>query len=167
MLRATLRHRSFPPVGGRLVVGAFCAIATGVRFFLGGANHPLDAISGYPFDVFGGAWAEGFDERSLGALDRGDTRVGHDVWLGNGAIVLPGRTIGNGAVIGAGAVIAHDVPSYAIAVGNPARVVRRRFDDDTVARLNAIAWWDWPIETITRSVGLIRGHDVDALERVR
>ena len=130
-----------PLVGGRLVIGSFCAIATGVRFFMGGANHPLDRISGYPFDVFGGAWADGFDERSLAALGRGDTRVGHDVWLGDGAIVLPGVTIDNGAVIGAGAVVARDVPSYAIVVGNPGRVVRRRFDDDTVARLNAIAWW--------------------------
>lgn len=154
-------------LGDRLIIGRFTALATGVRFLMSGANHPLDIISGYPFDVFGGAWSAGFDTASLLPLDRGDLVVGNDVWIGTGAMILPGVRIGNGAVVAAGAVVTRDTPAYAIVAGNPARVVRHRFDPTTVRTLEAIAWWHWPIDKITRNLGIIRGADITALRAAR
>ncbi|MEQ9248087.1 MAG: CatB-related O-acetyltransferase, partial [Nitratireductor sp.] len=94
---------------------------------------------------------------------RGDTIVGNDVWIGRQAQIMPGVTIGDGAVIGAHAVVASDIPPYAIAVGNPARVLRVRFAPETVAALIEIAWWNWPAEKISRNLAAIRGADLDAL----
>lgn len=152
-----------PVVGDRLVIGRFCAIATGVQFIMNAANHRLDGLSTYPFTIFGQGWEDDTDDWR--STFRGDTKVGNDVWIGTEATILPGVTIGDGAVIGAKAVVGSDVPPYAIAAGNPARIVRRRFDAETVARLQAIAWWDWPADIITRHLDLIRGNDVEALER--
>ncbi len=153
--------------GDRLIIGKFSALATGVRFLMSGANHPLDSFSGYPFDVFGGAWADGFDTASLLPLAKGDLVVGHDVWIGHGATMLPGVKIGNGAVIAARAVVTRDVPAYAIVAGNPARMVRRRFDAATVRALEDIAWWHWPVEKVTRNLAAIRGSDLATLRAAR
>ncbi|GMG80934.1 CatB-related O-acetyltransferase [Paralimibaculum aggregatum] len=158
----------WPFVGDRLAIGRFCALAEGVRFLMDGGNHLTDGFSTYPFEIHGGAWAAGFDgsryDRQRAAKRRGETRLGHDVWLGHGATVLAGSRIGSGAVIGAGAVVAGEIPPYAVAVGNPARVVRRRFDADTTARLLALAWWDWPVARIAAALPAIRGADIAALE---
>lgn len=154
----------FAPHGDRLVIGRFCALATGVRFFMSGANHRLDIFSGYPFDEMDDAWTVGFDVGRHVPPSRGDTVVGNDVWIGDGATVLPGIRIGNGAVVAASAVVTRDVPAYGIAAGNPARLVRRRFDDATVATLERIAWWDWPVERITRNLDAIRSADLARLE---
>ena len=88
----------------------------------------------------------------------------HDVWFGTNATVMPGVTICSGAIIGANAVVASDVPPFAVVVGNPGRVVRLRYDEQTIDRLLEIAWWDWPLEKITRHLSAIRGADIDALE---
>ena len=85
----------------------------------------------------------------MGAPSRGDTVVGNDVWLGYRALVLPGVTIGHGAVVAAASVVASDVPPYAIVGGNPARVIRPRYETDDVERLLRAAWWDWPVELVT------------------
>ena len=90
--------------------------------------------------------------------------VGNDVWIGMGATILPGVTIGNGAIIGAGAVVGRNVAPYAIVVGNPAKPMRTRFDAETVNALLAIAWWDWPIDKITRNLDAIRGANLARLE---
>jgi virginiamycin A acetyltransferase len=92
--------------------------------------------------------------------------VGHDVWIGTGAVIMPGISIGDGAIIGAYSVVASDVPAYSIVAGNPARVVKLRFDEATIASLEEIAWWDWPVEKISRNLAAIRGKDVDALEQL-
>lgn len=157
-------HYHYEFLGDRLIIGKFCAIATGVRFIMNGANHSLGGISTYPFQIFGGAWAEGFDIASYLRETRGDTVVGNDVWIGARATILPGLRIGDGAVIGTGAMVAKDVPPYAIVAGNPARIVRRRFSDDLVDRLLAVAWWDWDVDKITRNVEALRAGDVAALE---
>ena len=94
---------------------------------------------------------------------RGDITIGHDVWIRHGATVLPGAAVGHGAVVGAGAVVGGDVPPYAIVVGNPARVVRLRFADEQIADMVALAWWDWPIERITRHARLLATGDVAGL----
>lgn len=158
--RNVLYH--FPFIGDRLVIGKFCAIARGVKFVMNGANHKLSGISTYPFQIFGNGW-EKVTPRPGDLPYKGDTVVGNDVWLGYDALVLPGVKIGNGAIVATRAVVASDVPAYAIVAGNPARPVRTRFPADGVAELEAIAWWDWPVEKITRHLEIIVSGDVAAL----
>ncbi|WP_424217414.1 CatB-related O-acetyltransferase (plasmid) [Streptomyces sp. BI20] len=147
----------------RLVLGRFCAIADGTRFIMGSANHRMDGPSTFPFHLMGGSW-----ERHIDLVTdlprRGDTVVGNDVWFGNGATIMPGVRIGHGAIIAAGAVVTRDVPDYTIVGGNPARPIRRRFDEDTVARLLAVAWWDWPLEHIGANIPAIMSGTVEDLE---
>jgi virginiamycin A acetyltransferase len=102
----------------------------------------------------------------MAAPSRGDTVVGHDVWLGYGALVLPGVTIGHGAVVAAASVVARDIPPYAVVVGNPARVVRSRFSADDVERLLRAAWWDWPVELVTEHARTIMAGTPGELERI-
>jgi virginiamycin A acetyltransferase len=150
----------------RLIIGRFCAIAAGVRFLMPGANHADLGPSTFPFGIFGPPWAERTMDLVLGAPSGGDTVVGHDVWLGYQALVLPGVTIGHGAVVAAGSVVSRDVTPYAVVAGNPARVVRMRFGDDDVARLLRAAWWDWPIELVTEHARTIMAGTPAQLERI-
>lgn len=154
----------YPFLGDRLIVGKFCAIAEGVRFIMNGANHDLAGFSTYPFNIFGEGWEEGFDTATWCKQSRGDIVIGNDVWIGLDATFLPGVKIGDGAIIAAGAVVAKDVPPYAVAVGNSARVVKKRFDDVTIERLVEIAWWNWPADKISRNLDAIRGADLKLLE---
>ena len=149
----------------RLVIGRFCAIAAEVRFLMPGANHADLGPSTYPFGVFGAGWADTMD-LVMSAPSRGDTVVGHDVWLGYSALVLPGVRIGHGAVVAAASVVARDVPPYAIVAGNPARVIRSRFPEEAVARLLRAAWWDWPIDLITEHARTIMAGTAADLERI-
>lgn len=147
----------------RLRIGRFCSLATGVRFIMNGANHRMDGPSTFPFPTMGGSWAGHMDLLS-GLPSRGDTVVGNDVWLGNGSTVLPGVSIGHGAIVAAGAVVARDVPPYSVVAGNPARLVRHRFEPEHVDRLLRIAWWDWPVEKIDRHLRIIMAGSIEALE---
>lgn len=160
--KCVLYHYDF--VGDRLVIGRFCALACGVAFIMNGANHPTGGFSTYPFNIFGDGWEHGFDPKTWRDALRGDTVVGNDVWIGREATILPGVTIGDGAIVAARSVVSIDVPPYAVVAGNPARVVRMRYDDATIARLLAIAWWNWPPERISRHLDAIRGADIDRLE---
>lgn len=144
----------------RLVIGRFCQIADGVRFITSSANHRHDGISTFPFFIFGGDPGR---ERASIPEPGADTLIGHDVWLGAGATVLPGARIGSGVIVGAGSVVRGHVPDYAVVAGNPAKVIRMRFGAETVARLLEIAWWHWPIEAILEHEAEICGADVDAL----
>jgi virginiamycin A acetyltransferase len=137
-----------------------------VRFLLPGANHADLGPSTFPFGIFGALWAERTMDLVMGAPSRGDTVVGHDLWLGCRALVLPGVTIGDGAVVAAASVVAGDVPPYAVVAGNPARVVRRRFADDDVARLLRAAWWNWPIGLVTEHARTIMAGAPTEVERV-
>lgn len=157
-----LYHFDF--LGDRLVIGKFVAIARGAKFIMNGANHVMTGFSTYPFNIFGNGWEAGFDVETYKTGLRGDTVVGNDVWIGAEARILPGVTIGDGAIVGGSAVVASDVPPYAIVVGNPARIVRMRFDEATVAALLRIGWWDWDADKITRNLAAIRGADLAALE---
>ncbi len=144
--------------------GPFCAIATGARFLMNGATHAMSGFSTYPFNIFGRGWEAGFDPASWEAGNRGDTVLGPDVWIGHEALVLPGARIGAGAIVGARSAVSGEVRPYALVAGNPAREVRRRFDDATVDRLLAVGWWDWPVDRITRNLDAIRGCDIGRLE---
>ncbi|SEL79139.1 virginiamycin A acetyltransferase [Roseivivax marinus] len=141
----------------RLRIGRFCQIAHGVRFVGSAANHATRTLSSFPFQVFSPERMHGY------APDTRDTVVGHDVWLGYGALVCPGARIGNGVFVGAGAVVRGTVPDYAVVMGNPARVVRMRFSDAEIATLLRLAWWDWPPEAIARAQPALEAGDVEAL----
>ncbi|MFF5126875.1 CatB-related O-acetyltransferase [Streptomyces syringium] len=147
----------------RLVIGKFCALGTGVRFIMNGANHRMDGPSTFPFPVMGGSWAEHFDLLT-GLPGRGDTVVGNDVWFGYGVMVMPGVRIGHGAIIASGSVVVDDVPDYGIVGGNPAKLIRTRFDEAGIARLLALAWWDWPAEHISAHIPALMSGSVDDLE---
>lgn len=147
----------------RLIIGKYCALGTGVRFIMNGANHRMDGPSTFPFPIMGGGWSEHFG-LIADLPGRGDTVVGNDVWFGNGAMVMPGVRIGNGAIVASGAVVVDDVPDYGIVGGNPAKLIRTRHSDRDVARLLDIAWWDWPIEHLTRVLPAVMAGSVDELE---
>ncbi|MBP0451349.1 CatB-related O-acetyltransferase [Kitasatospora sp. RG8] len=150
----------------RLVIGKYCAIATGTRFLMAGAAHPTVGVSTFPFTMFGGTWTERTLDIVTGLPSRGDTVVGNDVWFGYGATVLPGVRIGDGAIIAAGSVVTSDVEPYTVVGGNPARPIRRRFDDADVDRLLRAAWWDWPVELVTEHVRVIMSGTPADIEAV-
>ena len=136
-------------------IGRFCSIASHTRVNPG--NHPLERVALSHFTYRASAYGLGPDEAGFFDWRRGHrVTLGHDVWLGHGVIVLPGVSIGTGAAIGAGAVVTKDIPPFAVAVGNPARVIRFRFPADIRAALMAIAWWDWPRERLAVALEEIR-----------
>lgn len=142
---------------GKVVVGSFVAIAQDIEIFVGG-NHRTDWVSTFPFRMklgLSGAMVDGVP------ATKGDVTIGNDVWIGRGTTILSGVSVGHGAVIGARAVVAKDVRPYAIVVGNPAREVRRRFNDDQVQSLLDIAWWDWPIADIEAAVPFLSSTDIE------
>jgi len=147
----------------KLVIGKFCALGEGVRFIMNGANHRMDGPSTFPLPIIGGSWAEHFDLITH-LPSRGDTVVGNDVWIGYRTTVMPGVRIGHGAIIASGSVVVDDIPDYAIAGGNPAGVIRRRFSDQDIIRLLALAWWDWPPEHVTEHIRTIMSGSIDDLE---
>jgi hypothetical protein len=144
------------------VIGKFTSIAAMTRINPG--NHPMHRATQAHFTYRASAYFDGADdEEEFFAWRRSfQVSIGHDVWIGHGAIVLPGRSIGTGAVVGAGAVVTKDIPPYAIAVGNPARVLRPRFPADVAARMLKLAWWDWPHQRLHRAL-----HDFRALSAER
>ena len=159
--RNVLYH--YPFVGDKLVIGKFCALARGVKFIMNGANHKLTGFSTYPFGIFGQGW-EAAVPAPADLPSRGDTVVGNDVWIGYDALVMPGVKIGNGAIVAARAVVVKDVPAYAVVGGNPAQVFKTRFPPETVAALERIAWWNWPVEKVTRHLQAIVSADLAALQ---
>ena len=145
------------------MIGKFCSIACGARFLFTSANHSLRSLSTYPFPLFFEEW--GLDKADVtDAWDnRGDIVVGNDVWIGYEAVILSGVTIGDGAIIGTRAVVTKDVPPYTIVGGVPARPIRKRFDDRTIAVLLRLRWWDWPRERIARNISAIQAGQLDQL----
>jgi virginiamycin A acetyltransferase len=154
----------FPFVGDKLIIGKYGAIAKDVRFIMNGANHKTAGFSTYPFWIFKRGWESAQPE--VGELPyKGDTVIGNDVWLGYDALIMPGVKIGHGAIVASRAVVTTRVAPYAIVAGNPAQELMRRYPEETIRRLLKIAWWDWPVEKVTRHLPLIVGADIDALER--
>ncbi len=159
--RNVLYH--FPFIGDRLIIGKFCALARGVKFVMNGANHKISGISTYPFQIFGNGW-EKVMPQPQDLPDKGDTVIGNDVWIGYDCLIMPGVKIGNGAIISSRSVVVADVAPYTVVRGNPAKPIRQRFTPEAVAALEALAWWDWPIETISQHLALITAGDVAALQ---
>ena len=154
----------YPVNGDKLRIGKFCSIACGAKFLFNSANHTLRSLSTYPFPIFYEEWGlEGKDIRQ--AWDnKGDIVIGNDVWIGYQAVILAGVTVGDGAIIGSRAVVTRDVPPYTIVGGVPAKPIRKRFDEDTIARLQALRWWDWDQETIRRAIPAIQAGRLSELE---
>ncbi len=155
---------NFGASGARLRIGRFGAIATAVRFMFPDAMHAMEGPSTYPFGILGGGFLGALPFADYPFKPGRDTVVGHDVWIGLEALVMPGVRIGHGAVIGARSVVASDVPDYAVVAGNPARVVRRRYSEEEAARLVAIGWWNWPVARVARAIPLLVKGGVAALE---
>ncbi len=146
---------------GRLKIGKFCSISWDVTIFLGG-NHRWDWISTYPFPHSTGKFSNAHKVKDFFATG-GDVTIGNDVWIGSNVIIMSGVTIGDGAVIGAGSVVADDVGPYVMVAGNPARPVRKRFDDEVIEKLLAVRWWDWPVAKIDENLEVLCSGDVERL----
>jgi virginiamycin A acetyltransferase len=154
----------YPGAPERLEIGRFCQIAHGARFITASANHAMDGLTTFPFPAFDPATIDGY-KASFGGLQ--DTVIGHDIWIGHGALILPGVRVGSGAIIGAGAVVTRDVQPYTIVAGNPARLVRPRFESRIAETLLALAWWDWPLDRIRAAVPALLAPDVAALAALK
>lgn len=141
----------FDFIGDRLIIGKFCMIASGVTFIMNGANHKMDGITTYPFNIFGKDWKA--VEPKLSDLPyKGDTVVGNDVWIGTNVTIMPGVHIGDGAIIASNATVTRDVPLYSIVGGNPAKEIKKRFSEDKIKELLEMQWWNWDIEKITNNL---------------
>ena len=154
----------YPVNGDRLKIGKFCSVACGAKFLFTSGNHSLQSLSTYTFPIFYEQW--GLDPKNIrDAWDnKGDIVIGNDVWIGYEAVILSGVTVGDRAVIGTRAVVTKDVPPYTIVGGVPARPIRRRFDPQTIARLEELRWWDWEEERIARNLSAIQSGRPDLLE---
>lgn len=152
----------FEHMQDKLIIGKFCQIASQVRFIMSAACHSMEGFSTYPFQAFGGAWKEA----SWSVTSKGDTTVGNDVWIGNSATIMPGVSIGHGAIVGTNSLVTKDVEPYTIVGGNPAKIIRKRFDDETIEFLLQLCWWDWPVARITENLKAITTGDIQALKRI-
>lgn len=152
-------------IGDKLIIGKFCAIAKGIEFIMNGANHRINSITTYPFNIMGNGW-----EKSAPYLTdlklKGDTIVGNDVWIGQNVTVLPAVHIGDGAIIGANSIVAKDIPPYSVAVGNPCEVKRKRFDEDLIEYLLQIKWWDWNSEKIFKNMEALCSGDLNKIKNI-
>ena len=148
--------------GDRLIIGKFCQIAAGVEFVMNGANHQMNAVTTFPFYTL-----QGWNMKAPALSDlplKGDTVIGNDVWIGQNATIMPGVHIGDGAIIGANSIVTGEVQPYTIVAGNPARLIRKRFDDEMIDLLERFAWWDKPIDEINALIPILTSSD---LEKVR
>lgn len=145
-------------IGDKLIIGKFCQIGAGVEFVMNGANHQMNAVSTYPFYIFG-SWDQSVPSKEDLPF-KGDTVVGNDVWIGQNSTILPGVHIGDGAIIGLNSVVTRDVPPYTIVAGNPAKAVRKRFDDELIDLLLKLKWWDKSVEEINALIPLLSCSDL-------
>ncbi|MCG7384455.1 Vat family streptogramin A O-acetyltransferase [Paenibacillus sp. ACRRY] len=159
-----LHHYDF--LGDRLVIGKFCAIAEGVTFIMNGANHRMEGMTTYPFNIFGGEW-----ERVTPTLDqlpfKGDTVLGNDVWLGQNVTIMPGITVGDGAIVASNSTVTRNIEPYVIVGGNPAKPIKKRFDDKTIELLLELKWWDQDEEWLdTHLEQLVSTYDLQTLKEL-
>ena len=150
-------------IGDKLIIGKFCAIAKGVEFIMNGANHRMNSVTTYPFNILGNGWEKVTPKKEDLPL-KGDTIVGNDVWIGQNVTILAGIHIGDGAIIGANSVVSKDVPPYHIVGGNPIKIIRKRFDDKTIAFLLDLQWWNWSAEKIFANLEILCSGDIEKIK---
>ena len=148
--------------GDKLIIGKFCQIAAGVEFIMNGANHQMNAVTTFPFYTLDG-WDMSPPEKCDLPL-KGNTVIGNDVWIGQNAVILPGVCIGDGAIIGANSVVGSNVEPYSKVVGNPARVIQKRFDDEMIDLLLKFKWWDKSIDEINRLIPILTCSDLEKVK---
>ncbi|OMP30055.1 CatB-related O-acetyltransferase [Mangrovimonas sp. DI 80] len=151
----------FDFTGDKLIIGKFCMIASGVSFIMNGANHLTNSISSYPFAIFGNGWEKAMEGKTYPY--KGDVIIGNDVWIGHNATIMAGVTIGDGAIIGTNSTVVKDVAPYSIVGGNPAKEIRKRFDENTIKKLLELQWWHWDIEKITQNIQKLTSNSIDEL----
>lgn len=149
----------FDFTGDKLIIGKSCMIASDVKFIMNGANHLTDAMSTYPFAVFGNGWEQAMEGKTY--PQKGNITIGNDVWIGYHATIMAGLTIGDGAIIATNATVTKDVAPYSIIGGNPAKEIRKRFSEDVIAKLLALKWWNWDIEKITKNVQHLTDNKIE------
>ncbi|VBB08183.1 Hypothetical protein LUCI_3451 [Lucifera butyrica] len=154
----------YPVNKDRLIIGKYCSIACGAKFLFTSANHTLQSLSTYPFPIFFEEW--NLERKDIAAAweNRGDIVIGNDVWIGYEAVILAGVHIGDGAIVGARAVVTKDIPPYSIAGGVPAKEIKKRFDQETINRLQQIQWWNWSRDQIQQWLPYIMKGEVDKLK---
>lgn len=128
---------------GKLTIGNHCAFGQDIRFILSNHNYEYPSMQ---YDLYLRSFKD-FPYKKM----QGQIVVGSDVWIGDKAIVLPNVTIGNGAIIGAGAVVTKNVPDFAIVGGNPAKIIKYRFSESQIAKLNETKWWNWSDDEIIKN----------------
>ncbi len=147
----------------KLIIGKYCSIASGAKFMMSGnQGHRYDWITNYPLDIIEEDALRSKKQPSA-YLAKGDTIIGNDVWIGFEALIMPGITIGDGAVIAARAVVTKNVEPYTIVGGNPATIIKKRFEDKQIAKLLNIQWWNWDEEKIKENIGILRTDEVDRI----
>ncbi len=149
------------PGHGDLTIGKFTSIASGVEIIMGAANHSIKSFSTYPFSLISRNWANKIGMTKKDMPNKGDTIIGNDVWIGRQAKIMPGVKIGDGAIIGSYAVVAKNIPPYAIAVGNPAKIIKYRFDEATIEFLLDIKWWDFEPEVLEMAIPFISSVNLE------
>jgi virginiamycin A acetyltransferase len=156
---------NWPEFGDSLYIGKFCSIASGVQFIMGSANHRISSISTYPFNVFGGAWAENTPPHLSQLPFKGDTAIGNDVWIGRDSVIMPGVKIGDGAIIAAYSVVVKDIEPYTVAGGNPARPIKKRFDEELIELLLKLQWWDFEPEKLLAFMPILCDDDLELVRQ--
>lgn len=146
-------------IGDKLIIGKFCQIAAGVEFIMNGANHQMNAVSTYPFYIFG-TWEQSAPDKKDLPL-KGDTIIGNDVWIGQNVTILPGVHIGDGVIIGANSVVGNNVEPYTIIAGNPAKEIRKRLDPELIEIMEKLKWWDKSIEEINSLIPILTCSDLN------
>ena len=156
---------NYPEFGDQLIIGKFCSIASGTKFIMGPANHRINSVTTYPFHVFGGLWSEKTPPHLSQLPFKGDIVVGNDVWIGRESVIMPGVKIGDGAIVAAYSVVTKDVEPYSVVGGNPARFIKKRFDDFLIALLLELKWWDFSPEDLAEILPLLCDTDLEKVER--
>ncbi|KPL71978.1 acetyltransferase [Leptolinea tardivitalis] len=153
----------YPINKDRLIIGKFCSIACGAKFIFNSANHTQKSLSTYPFPIFFEEW--NLDKANVASAwdNKGDIIIGNDVWIGYEAVILSGVHIGDGAIIGTRAVVTKDVPPYSVVGGIPAKEIKKRFDENTIMKLQKIQWWNWSYDKIQQNLPFIMNGEVDKL----
>lgn len=150
-----------PDFGDKLIIGKFCSIACGTQFVMGTANHRINSITTYPFNVFGGAWEENTPPHLSQLPYKGDTIIGNDVWIGRECVIMPGVKVGDGSIIATRSVVTKDIEPYSIVGGNPAHFIKKRFDDEFIELLLKIKWWDFEPQKLLDFLPLLCDPNLD------